>query len=73
MAAGEDDVLVAGSVTGNLFAMDRDFPCPRCRYAIWVQYAEIVAQSTALCPCIGRPVLRKPRLHDSAGNLGGRA
>lgn len=65
MTAGEDDGPVPGSVTGNLLVMDRDFPCPRCRYAIWVQYVEIVAQVTVLCPCCRTRVL----LRDTTGSM----
>jgi len=65
MNAGEDDRPVAGSATGNLLVMDREFPCPRCGYAIWIQYAEIVAQAAVLCPCCRTRVL----LRDAAGSV----
>lgn len=65
MNAGEDDRPVAGSATGNLLVMDREFPCPRCGYAIWIQYAEIVAPATVLCPCCRTRVL----LRDPAGSV----
>jgi DNA-directed RNA polymerase subunit RPC12/RpoP len=65
MNAGEDDGPVAGSATGNLNVTDREFRCPRCGYAIWILYAEIVAQTSVLCPgCRVRVLLR-----DAAGSV----
>jgi hypothetical protein len=38
-----------------------EFPCPRCGYAIWVQWVEVVAQAAVLCPCCRvRVLLRDP-------------
>jgi DNA-directed RNA polymerase subunit RPC12/RpoP len=58
---GEDD----RPVTGELLLMDRDFRCPRCGYAIWIQYAEIIAQTPVLCPCCRVRVL----LRDTTGSV----
>ncbi|HEY6312354.1 MAG TPA: hypothetical protein VIY52_16340 [Streptosporangiaceae bacterium] len=45
----------------NLLGTDLEFPCPRCGYAIWVQWVEIVAQAAVLCPCCRvRVLLRDP-------------
>jgi hypothetical protein len=42
---------VAESLATQLLHSDQEIDCPNCKYPMWIQYAEIVAQAGVLCPC----------------------
>lgn len=39
------------SIGTQILHTDLEVPCPRCEYPVWVRGAEVVAQTTVLCPC----------------------
>ncbi len=53
------------SLTTQLLHGDLEVDCPRCRYPVWVQYAEVVVQTAVLCPCCRIRI----RLHDAQGSV----
>lgn len=48
--AREDD-QVNRSLSAQLLHSAHEVDCPECEYPIRVQWSEIVAQTTVLCPC----------------------
>jgi DNA-directed RNA polymerase subunit RPC12/RpoP len=48
---GEEDGRVNQSLSAQLLRAAYEVDCPECGYPIWVQGAEIVAQTTLRCPC----------------------
>jgi hypothetical protein len=42
---------MGGSLATQLLHSDLELSCPRCKYPIWIRYAEVVAQTAVLCPC----------------------
>lgn len=52
------------SLSTQILSSEREVPCPRCHYPIWVRHSEIVTQVGATCPCCRVLVL----LHDATGS-----
>jgi hypothetical protein len=57
--------VVAESLATQFLHGDLDVDCPVCQYPIWVTWAEIVAQTVALCPCCRTRI----QLRDAEGSV----
>jgi hypothetical protein len=56
--------VVSESLATQLLHSHIEAACPKCQYPVWVQYAEVVAQSAVLCPCCRTRIW----LRDAAGS-----